>query len=332
VTGPVGIGRASAFPTVVDGERLRSLVSMTDAIEATARAFASVARGEVTSPLRSTLSRDRTLLMSAEHVTGSALVKVITSSADGWREGRPSIEGSVLWIDGATGRVDAVLDAGALTGLRTGAASGLATSLLARPEATVLAMLGAGDQAADQIAGVRAVRPISEVRIFSRRPSRREELCEALGQGAPGVVFTALASPSEAVRGADIVCTATRATSPLFEVEDLEPTVHINAVGAYRKDMCEVPAGAFELARLVAVDQLDAVLAEAGDLLRALEAEQLRPETLVTVADLLARPAEPSGGITIFKSVGIAAQDWAVAELVARRLPAVGSRPTPTLG
>jgi ornithine cyclodeaminase len=319
---PEGGGPVSAFPTVVDGEWLRSLVSMTDAIEATARAFASVARGEVTSPLRSTLSHDRTLLMSAEHVSGSALVKVITSSADAWREGRSSIEGSILWIDGSTGRVDAVLDAGALTGLRTGAASGLATALLARPEAAVLAMVGAGDQAADQIAGVCAVRPIREVRVFSRRRSRREELCDALGQGGTGVVFTAVGSASEAVRGADVVCTATRATSPLFEVEDLESTVHVNAVGAYRKDMCEVPAGAFGRARLVVVDQLEAALAEAGDLLRALEAEQLRADTLVTVADLLARPVTPPGGLTIFKSVGIAAQDWAVAELVARRLPA----------
>jgi ornithine cyclodeaminase/alanine dehydrogenase-like protein (mu-crystallin family) len=322
VTRPGAGGAGSVFPTVVDGQWLRSLVSTDDAIEAAARAFACVATGEVTSPLRSTLSRDRTLLMSAEHVSGSALVKVITSSADGWPDGRPSIEGSVLWIDGLTGRVEAVLDAGTLTALRTGAASGLATKLLARPDAAILAMLGAGDQAADQIAGVRAVRPIGEVRIFSRRRLRSERLCAQLGDEAPGVLFSSVGTPSEAVRGADIVCTATRATAPLFAPDDLEPTVHINAVGAYRKDMCEVPAGAFGRARLVVVDQLDAVLAEAGDLIRALEADQLRPDALVTVAEILAGGVAPAGGLTIFKSVGIAAQDWAVAELVAGRVQA----------
>jgi ornithine cyclodeaminase/alanine dehydrogenase-like protein (mu-crystallin family) len=183
-------------------------------------------------------------------------------------------------------------------------------------------MLGAGDQAADQIAGVRAVRPIGEVRIFSRRRLRSEKLCEQLRQQASGVVFRSVESASEAVRGADIVCTATRATVALFEPDDLQPTVHINAVGAYRKDMCEVPAGTFGRARLVVVDQLDAVLAEAGDLIQALETDQLRPDALVTVAEVLAGAVGPAGGLTIFKSVGIAAQDWAVAELVVRRVQA----------
>jgi ornithine cyclodeaminase len=319
VTGGTAASARSGFPAIIDGHLLRSLVPMADAIEASALAFTAIGLGELSSPMRSTLSNDRTLLMSAEHRSGSAVVKVITSVPDGWSTGRPSIEGSVLFIDGRTGRVDAILDAGALTALRTGAASGLATSLLATPDAAVLAMLGAGDQAADQIAGVRAVRPIREVRVFSRRHERSAGLCEVLSRGESGVTFTPVVSSREAVRGADVVCTATRSTSPLFELEDLKPVVHLNAVGAFRKEMCELPPAAFAHASVVVVDQLEAALAEAGDLIRALDAGLLRADSLVTVADLLSGSAGPPGGLSIFKSVGIAAQDWALADLVARR-------------
>jgi len=310
VTGP---------PVVIDGGQLRSLVPMADAIEASRRAFTAAANGELSGPLRSALSRHRVLVMPAEHSSGSALVKVISLQPDGWAEGLPSIGGGVLWIDGATGRITAMLDAAALTALRTGAASGLATSLLAAPASSILAMLGSGGQAADQVGAVCAVRPIREVRVFSRREQRREQLCTRLAAAHPGVSFLPAASPPDAVRGAHVICTATRSQDPLFEVGDLGPQVHINAVGSYRADMCEVPAAAFGQATAVVIDQLEAAAAEAGDIIQAIEAGQLRQESLVEIGQLLARPANPPGGLTIFKSVGIAAQDWALAELVVAR-------------
>jgi ornithine cyclodeaminase len=212
-----------------------------------------------------------------------------------------------------------MMDATALTALRTGAASGLATALLAAPDAATLAMLGTGGQAADQVGAVCAVRPIREVRIFGRHPGRRAELCGELAAGHPGISFLNAASAAEAVRGAQVICTATRSQAPLFEVSDLEPDVHINAVGAYRPDMCEVPAEAFGRAAVVVIDQLEAVLAEAGDVIQAIAAGQLDQESLVEIGQLLAAPAVPPAGPTIFKSVGIAAQDWALAELVVSR-------------
>ncbi|MEP7026412.1 MAG: ornithine cyclodeaminase family protein [Actinomycetota bacterium] len=310
---------AASFPALIDADLLRSLVPMTDAIEASAAAFAAAAAGEVTGPLRSALSRHRVLVMPAEHSSGSAIVKVISLQPDGWKEGLPSIGGCVLWVDGGTGRITAMLDGASFTALRTGAASGLATSLLAPPNSSVLAMLGAGGQAADQVSAVCAVRPVTEVRVFSRRGDRREKLCAQLTAAYPGVTFQACGSPREAVRGADVICTATRSSVPLFEASDLGPQVHINAVGAYTPAMCELAAEVFGQAAIVVIDQLDAALAEAGDLLQAIEAGQLRRDSLVELGHLLGGQATRPTGLTVFKSVGIAAQDWALGEVAVAR-------------
>ncbi len=192
-------------------------------------------------------------------------------------------------------------------------------------------MLGAGDQAADQVAGVCAARPIREIRVHSRRRQRSEELCERLRLGHP-VAVTPAESASRAVRGADVICTATRSVAPLFDAADLKPAVHVNAVGSFRLDMCEVPPEAFRRADAVVVDQLAAALAEAGDLVQALDGGYLHHEDIVEIGQLLtsgaAAPASrPPGGLTIFKSVGIAAQDWAVGELVVRRARETGAIP-----
>jgi len=143
-------------------------------------------------------------------------------------------------------------------------------------------MLGAGGQAADQVAGVCAVRPIREVRVHSRRRQRSEELCERLRASHPGV-----ASPRP--RPAGRRCAGGRdlhgdtVGGPALRGRDLEPMAHINAVGAYRLDMCEIPAEAFRRAGTVVIDQLEAVLAEAGDLVQALEAGCLRQTDLVEI-------------------------------------------------
>ena len=281
---------------------------MTDAIEASRRAFTAAARGEIIAPLRTPLSRHRTLVMPAEHVSGSALVKVIDLQPDGWRHGLPSIGGTALWIDAGTGRVSAMLDATALTALRTGAASGLATALLAAPGARVLAMLGTGGQAADQVGAVCAVRPIQEVRVFGRHAGPARGTVRRAGRRAARRHLHARRQRGRRGPGADVICAATRSQEPLFAVGDLADQVHINAVGAYRPDMCEVPAAAFGRAAAVVIDQLEAVLAEGGDVIQAIAAGQLRQENLVEISQLLAAPAAPPGGTTIFKSVGIAAQ------------------------
>ena len=320
------------FPAIIGAGLLRRLVTMSDAITASRRAFIAAAKGEVTGPLRSSLSRQRVLIMPAEHASGSGLIKVVSLQQDGWANGQPSIGGTVLWIDGPTGRISAQVDAAALTALRTGAASGLATDLLADPASRVLAMLGAGDQAPDQVAGVCAVRPIREVRVYSRRSRRSRELCQLLQASYPGIAFTPVPSPEQAVDGADVICTATRAATPLFAAGDLQRRAHINAVGAYRLDMSEIHPDVFGQADLVVIDQLDATLAEAGDVVAALHDGCVRREDLVEIGAMLTGATVPANraarpGLTIFKSVGIAAQDWSACELAVRRAREAGAIP-----
>ena len=319
-------------PAYIDGDLLRSLVPMPDAIEASRRAFAAALSGELTGSLRSSLSRNRVLVMPVEHASGSALIKVINPNQKDSQLGLPSLGGTVIWIDSASGQVTALLDAAALTALRTGAASGLATELLAPAASSVLALLGAGGQAADQVAAVCAVRPITEVRVFSRNSERRDRLCTRLAALHPGISFLPAASSRAAVRGAQVICTATRSEAPLFEASDLAAEVHINAIGAYKAEMCEIPAAALAQATLVTIDDLEAVMAEAGDLIQAIEAGQLRRDSLVEIGRLLATPVTPPGGLTVFKSVGIAAQDWALGELVVRRARENGVMPGEAVG
>ena len=169
--------------------------------------------------------------------------------------------------------------------------------------------------------------PIREVRVYSRRRQRSEELCERLPASHPGVDFVVAETCRQAVRGADVICAATRSQAPLFETGGLAPTAHINAIGAYRLDMHEVPPEAFRLAATVAIDQLAAVLAEAGDVVAALDGGFLRRANLAEIGQLLISGTAPASGLTIFKSVGIAGQDWPACELAVRRAWEAGLLP-----
>jgi ornithine cyclodeaminase len=213
-----------------------------------------------------------------------------------------------------------LIDGGAVTAVRTGAASGVATDLLARPDARVLAIVGTGGQAADQVDAVCAVRPIEEIRVASRTQASREAFARKLAEQRPGVRVEAAPSARAAVEGADVICCATNATEPLFSRADVGDDVHVNAIGAFTLSMCELGADLLADARVLAVDQVEAALEEAGDLVRAIEAGAIATESLQELGTLLAagRPVE-QGGLTVFKSVGIAAQDWAVTTLARER-------------
>src|SRR5690606_12939754 len=167
----------------------------------------------------------------------------------------------VLLLDADTGLPLALLDGTWLTALRTGAASGLATHLLAREDASVVALFGAGVQARTQLEAVRAVRDIREVRIVSRTAGSAQRLASELD----GVAVHVLDDAAAAVRGADIVITATNSTTPVFPGSALEPGAHVNAVGAYTPEMRELDDDAMRRA-VVVVDSREAALAEPGDL------------------------------------------------------------------
>lgn len=190
------------------------------------------------------------------------------------------------------------VDGPTLTAIRTGAAAGLATSVLAPTTARSFALLGAGAMGFDQVAAVKTVRQIDSISIWNRDRSKAEALAERVG----GQVAD---SPDAAVAGADIITTVTPSTKPLFEPASVTPSAHINAVGAFTPDMIEVPNDVVRAAFRV-VDDRHAAAAEAGDLLQA----GVEPDT--ELGELLTGFTHPQG-ITLFKSVGIASQDVAAA-------------------
>jgi ornithine cyclodeaminase len=319
------------IPVIILTEHdLRRLVPMGAAIEAVRQAFVAVAERRADQPRR-LVSRDgRALSMMAQIEPGrDTVVKTVTISPDNRRMGLPTLHAVVLCFDGSTGQPTALIDGAAVTALRTGAASGVATDLFARRDARILALIGSGGQAKDQVEAVCAVRDITEIRIASRNWVTCQALAQRLRSAEASVRVTAHESTREAVANADVICCATTSMQPLFSRADLKTDAHVNAIGAYTPSMCELDPDVLADARIVAVDQLEAALEEAGDLIQAIEAGAISIDALRELGSLLSdstRHAE--GGLTVFKSVGIAAQDWAVTTLAcecAAHLPGVQS-------
>jgi ornithine cyclodeaminase/alanine dehydrogenase-like protein (mu-crystallin family) len=310
---------------VVRDSELRAIVPMADAIDAMADAFVSVSSGSADQPLRVATGDGGALAMLATRRDGArrsgVVCKVVGISLDNRSRGLPSISASVLWLDAETAMPTLLVEGTALTALRTGAASGLATRLLAAPGASTLAMIGAGGQAADQVRAVCAVRPIDTVRIFSRSGVSADALVRRLAPELPDVRIEAAASSEAAVDGADVVSCATDAVSPVVDAASIDGRVHVNAVGSFRPEMRELPLELLRKAELVAIDQMDAALAEAGELIAAVGEDPAFAERLVELGVLVADPPLPQG-VTVFKSVGIAMQDWAICNLVETRIRA----------
>jgi ornithine cyclodeaminase len=304
----------------ISGRLLRELVPMRDAIDAVRHAYLKVSAGAIEQPTRLALQGGAALAMLArDSRTGTTVLKALTIRPDNPKAGRPVIQALVILLDGATGTPSALIDGGSLTALRTGAASGVATDLLAASNAATLAIIGAGAQSADQIRAVCAVRGIREVRVVSRTADSANNLIARIASELPDVHFAAPVSIAEALGLADVICTATPASAPLFKAGDLPPNVHVNAIGAFTPEMCELPPELLRDARLVVVDEMEAAMAEAGDLLQAISRGQLSVASITEIGALLRDPPPRAGGWTVFKSVGIAAQDLEVAELAVAR-------------
>ncbi|MEZ5403933.1 MAG: ornithine cyclodeaminase family protein [Bryobacteraceae bacterium] len=220
----------------------------------------------------------------------------------------------VLLYDAATARPLALFDANHLGQIRTGAASGVATRLMAREDATVLAVIGAGFQAETQLAAIRAVRPIREARVWSRNAGRRRAFADRFGAVAPETA-------EEAVRGADIVVTITFSKDPVVDAAWIAPGCHVNAAGSNNPTRRELPADLLAAAARIAVDSRDQARIESGDLL--LGGVDLDSPRVVELQEIAAGrlPGRTSPGeITVFKSNGLGVQDVAVAAHIYERV------------
>ena len=311
---------------VLTQREIPALLPMPDMIEAMSRAFHALAAGDAQLPLRSvqplTGERGWFAVMPAQLAGdfGLKAIAVVPANEGGPHDSHP---GAVLLFDPATGRLIGIMDASAITALRTAAVSGLATRLLARADASTLALLGAGTQARTHLEAMAAVRPLREVRVWSRRPATLEAFAAWAAGRWP---LTLAPSARDAVDGAEIVCTVTSARTPVLEGAWLAPGAHVNAVGASLRATRELDGEAVRRAR-VFVDRAESALAESGDLLMARD-EGAWDGTMTELAALVTGAAPgrtDEREITLFKSLGLAIEDLAAARALYERAQATGT-------
>jgi len=302
---------------------LKRALPMPEAIEAVKDAYLQLSTGQAAVPLRTPLDitpyEGLTLFMPAHLIRSDELgLKVVSVFPHNPSRGLPMIHALVALFDAATGRPQAVMDGTYLTALRTGAASGAATGLLARKDAQVAAIFGAGVQGRTQLEAICHVRDVVKVKVYDLVPQKAEEYAAEMRERGHPIPkdITAAGFPREAVEGSDIICTATTSTSPVFADEDLEQGVHINGIGSYTPGMQEIDEQTVQRAKVV-VDFREACWAEAGDLIIPLEKGQIDREHIHSELGEIIAGAKPGritpDEITFFKSVGTAVQDVATA-------------------
>jgi ornithine cyclodeaminase len=309
VINAAGIDRALTFPSLID-------------------ALADAFRGDIVTPVRHHHEVERpgthgTLLLMPAW-TGPATpdghvgVKIVTVFPENGARNLPSVLGTYLLMEGATGEPRAALDGSRLTVWRTAAASALAARYLARPEASRMAMVGAGSLAPFLIRAHASQRPIREVSLWNHRPERAESLAAELR--AEGLPVTAVTDLEGAVRQADLVSCATLSTAPIVSGAWLKAGAHLDLVGAFNLKMREADDEALRRAQ-VWVDT-EAAMAEGGDVALALAGGAIaRDHVRGDLFDLCRNPPpREADAITLFKSVGTALEDLAAAMLVWRGL------------
>jgi len=297
---------------------IKQSITMEQAINAMEHAFMQLANNQVKLPLRTGVSiEDKQALMltmPAYLEKDKALgLKVISIFPNNLAQNKPSINGLILLLDANTGEAKAIMDAGYLTALRTGAVSGLATKYFSIENAEHVAIIGTGAQAHTQLEAIAAVRPIKRVSVWSRNIKNANAFVEKWKNRFD---IKAYETVSLAIKDADIICTATSSTEPLIQLQDLQSHVHINAIGSHSKSMREIGNDVLNQS-VVIVDQLEAALAESGEIISAMDQNQLKKESIIEIGHwLLNKEPHYHNQLTVFKSVGLAIQDLSVAEIV----------------
>lgn len=292
------------------------LCSMSEAIEAVREAFILTSENRVVVPPRIHLdlpeSKGTSLIMPSHLPEKKKMgVKIINLYGENPKKGLPFSQALMLIFEAGTGQPLGIMEAGTLTALRTGAACGLATALLSRPESRKMALFGAGFQARFQLEAAAAVRALEEVLVFDPDMKRAAEFSEQMSEKL-GIKIRVARSAVEAVSGADIISTATTSKQPVFDDRDLKPGAHINAIGSYKPHEREVPSETVARAR-VFVDKKDMALEEAGDLIIPINEGLFSADKIVAEIGEVASGKKPgrlsADEITFFKTVGVAAQD-----------------------
>ncbi|MEQ1821291.1 MAG: ornithine cyclodeaminase [Fimbriimonadaceae bacterium] len=292
---------------------IEPLLRMPDACVAVKSAFKAISSRNAVVPPRINLPLDdqsANSLVMPVYVSGYPfyIVKIVSLNPRNAKLDQPLIHSVIQVFCSQTGRLLALLDGEYITGLRTGAGSAVATDLLASDSADTLAIFGSGPQAWFQVMGVLEVRAIKRVMVFGRDPAKTKAFSNRLSDH-----FRVKAWPETnlgKLRDAQVICTATTSQSPLFRSSDVSPGTHINAVGAYKPDMAEIAATVLQDS-LVVVDSRETALREAGDLVRAIQDGIVsKPHCGTEIGELLLHNEIPQRRMSVFKSVGNAAQDF----------------------
>ncbi|MGN6465833.1 MAG: ornithine cyclodeaminase family protein [Rhizobiaceae bacterium] len=305
---------------VLSDKDIAALLPMETAIEIVARAMLTVSAGKATLPLRSIMDvggANRMGIMPGAMADpachGVKLVSLFPGNADA---GRSSHEGAIILFDPDHGSPTAVMNAGLLTAIRTAAASAVATRALAREDSKTLAVIGTGEQAEHHLQAIAAVRDIAEIRIVGRRAAKADLFVRRARSRFPALSFRSGTDVREAVAGADIVCTVTSAAEPILFGDWIAPGTHINVVGASVPSKREIDAALVAKSALY-VDYRPSTFAQAGEVIDAMDKGLVtRDHVRGEIGEVLAGAARGRRGrdeITLYRSLGIAAQDLACA-------------------
>jgi ornithine cyclodeaminase len=301
---------------------VKQVLTVDMALEAVESAHRDLANGQAIDTPRARSRLPQTVL----HMLQGALPAQGVIGYKAYTTNRTGNRFLVHLFDAASGRLRVVIEADYMGMIRTGAASGLAAKWLARPDATVAGVFGAGWQAEGHVRAICAALPLEQVKVFSRHVDKLQAFCQRMSE-LTGVAVVAAANPEATVRGSDLVGTVTTATQALFDAEWLEAGVHINAAGSNSLIRQELSEAAVRRCDLVTVDAVATALAEAGDLLPLLEKGRLHTRQLVELGDvIIGRHAGRTSAsqVTLFESQGMAIQDLAVGLRVLAAAEAAG--------
>ena len=310
---------------ILSSDDVRKALPMKEAISGMKRAFSCLSSGQVEMPIRSRVpitEQDGVLLTmpAALPEDGELAVKLVTVFGKNPGRGFPLIHAAVIALDINNGRIKALMDGEVLTAVRTGAAVGAATDLLALKDASSVGIIGSSKLAQSLLEAICNVRSIEQVRVFSPNPEHAQKCAEEMsGKGPVTDNVRAVLSSKNAIKDADIVCTATTSNTPVIAFENLKQGVHINAVGAFKPEMQEIDVETIVNA-LVVADSRESVLAEAGDIVIPINQGLITHEHVhAEIGELNNKTKNgrtSAEEITLFKSCGLAVQDAVSAGII----------------
>ncbi|MDE3053008.1 MAG: ornithine cyclodeaminase family protein [Gemmatimonadota bacterium] len=305
---------------ILTQSQVTRLLPMRECIPLMESALASLSRGEVVLPLRTVVrvpdGRGAFGMMPAYSAALPAFgAKVISVFPGNHARGVDSHQGAVLLFDREDGRIVALMDASSITAIRTAAVSAVATKLLAREDASTLALLGSGVQARTHLEAIALVRPIARVRVWSRTPAHAASFADWVRR-TRDLEVAVCPSAAAAARGADVLCTLTASREPVLDGGALAPGMHVNAVGASQPDARELASDAVARARIFA-DRRESLVHESADYLTPLREGLIAEDRVAAeLGEILigkARGRASGDEITLFKSLGLAVEDIAAA-------------------